>query len=110
MKRPIDRARELRRDSTLAESAFWHAIRNRELGGFKFRRQQPIGPYIVDFICHDAKLVVELDGGQHAVVDETARTNRIQAEGYRVVRFWNNEILDNLDGVLETLLIRLSER
>jgi very-short-patch-repair endonuclease len=97
---PNDKALDLRRNATDAERKLWLALRNRQLDGLKFRRQQSIGPYIVDFICHEARLVIELDGGQHAGRDETARTKRIEADGYRIARFWNNDVLGNIDGVL----------
>jgi very-short-patch-repair endonuclease len=97
---PDKRARQLRRAATDAERKLWSALRDRQLDGFKFRRQQSIGPYVVDFVCHETRLVIELDGGQHADRDETARTGRIKADGYRIIRFWNNDVLGNLEGVL----------
>ncbi|HYM32675.1 MAG TPA: endonuclease domain-containing protein [Candidatus Cybelea sp.] len=93
-------ARRLRRDSTEAERKLWSALRDRQLFRFKFRRQQPIGSFIVDFVCQEKRLVIELDGGQHADKDETSRTGRIEADGYKIIRFWNHEVLGNLDGVL----------
>ena len=71
------------------------------MNGFKFRRQVPIGSYVADFVCHDARLIAEIDGGQHdrSSIREAARTEFLQNEGYRVLRFWNNEVLENLDGV-----------
>ena len=100
---PNQVARKLRRSATDAEARLWLALRNRQLGNCKFRRQQPIGPYVVDFICHERRLVIELDGGQHATTDETARTARIVADGYHVVRFWNHDVLHNIDGVLTAI-------
>jgi very-short-patch-repair endonuclease len=98
-------ARKLRREQTDVERKLWYALRDRRFHAFKFRRQQPIGPYIVDFVCFEAKLVIELDGDQHgAATDEAydcARTERLAADGFRVVRFWNHELNDNFDGVLE---------
>ncbi len=100
-----DFARRLRRDQTDVERKLWYALRDRHLHGFKFRRQQPIGAYVVDFVCFEAKLVVELDGGQHALeqnaTTEAARTAYLQSEGFRIKRYWNNEVNENLDGVLE---------
>ena len=103
------RARNLRRDSTDAERAFWNRVRAKRLSGYKFRRQVPIGPYIVDFVCPVAKLVVELDGGQHQ--EQTAadheRTQWLESEGYRVLRVWNRDVLGNTSGVLEAVLAEL---
>jgi adenine-specific DNA-methyltransferase len=83
----------------------WTHLRNKQLDGFRFRRQQPMGPYIVDFYCSDAALVIEVDGGQHArndVADEQ-RSRWLESHGYRVVRFWNNDVLQNTEGVLLTI-------
>ena len=96
------RARRLRRQSTEAEKILWRALRDRQLAGRKFRRQQPIGPYVVDFICPELRLVIEVDSGQHAT-DGPERTRWLEGAGYRVIRFWNNDVLGNLDGVLQTL-------
>ena len=99
----LQKARTLRQARTDAEDLLWHFLRNRQLGGYKFRRQQPIGPCIADFACLSRKLLIELDGGQHAerhVYDEK-RDNFLQEKGYRVLRFWNNEIFENCFGVLE---------
>ena len=99
--RQIRRARHLRRDATDAEALLWACLRSRQLDGAKFVRQHPIGPYVVDFCCRSVRLVIELDGGQHAesTADEV-RTRVIEANGYTVIRFWNNDVFDNLDGVL----------
>ena len=100
----IERARRLRRESTEAEKRLWNKLRARQLLGAKFRRQAPIGPYIVDFVCFERKLVIEIDGGQHAEHDQRAydeeRTKWLKSQGFRVLRFWNNEVLGNLEGVL----------
>ncbi len=99
-----DKARQLRRVQTDAERVLWFRLRDRRLEGLKFRRQVPIDRYVVDFLCADARLVVELDGGQHAERDETNRTAVLEAMGYLVLRFWNNDVLSNTDGVLEAIL------
>jgi very-short-patch-repair endonuclease len=104
----VQRARELRRDSTDAEKRLWRALRT-SLPQFKWRRQMPIGPYFADFACFAEMLVVELDGGQHAKTAgyDAARTRFIQAQGYRVLRFWNNDALSNAAGVLEQISLSL---
>jgi very-short-patch-repair endonuclease len=96
-------ARRLRLTPTDAEIRLWSRLRRKQLEGFRFRRQHPLGPYVVDFFCAAAKLIVEVDGGQHAE-DEEARTNWLEARGYRVIRFWNNDVLANTEGVLSTIL------
>jgi very-short-patch-repair endonuclease len=97
---PVARARSLRVNITNAERKLWYALRDRRFAGYKFRRQAPVGPYIVDFICYSARLVIEVDGGQHADSARDARRDRWFAEnGFRVLRFWNNEVLQNLEGV-----------
>ena len=103
------RARSLRRDSTEAERAFWNQVRDRRLGGHRFGRQVPIGPYIADFVCSTARLVVEVDGGQHQerVTADEQRTQWLEREGYRVLRVWNNDVLRNMAGVLEAVLAEL---
>ena len=100
------RARELRQDMTDAEQKLWHYLRNRQLSGHKFRRQHDIEHYIADFACTEALLIVELDGGQHAdqADYDERRTQHLQARGYRVLRFWNNDVLTNLEDVLEVIL------
>ena len=91
----IPKARYLRKQSTEAEKTLWRQLRNRELAGCKFRRQAPIGKYIVDFLCYEQKLVIEIDGGQHQsrVEADSERTDWLETQGYRVVRFWNNQVL-----------------
>ena len=98
-------AKRLRTESTDAERLVWSRLRAHRLGGWKFKRQQPIGRYIVDFVCFDAKLVVELDGGQHvdAAGTDAERDAWLNSEGFKVLRFWNNDVLSNLDGVLVTI-------
>lgn len=100
----ISRARRLRRDQTDAEALLWSRLRDRRLDGWKFRWQAPVDRYIVDFLCVDAKLVIELDGGQHTATTDEARTRVIEACGYLVIRFWNNDVLTNMDGVLLTIV------
>ena len=106
----IFRARQLRVEATDAEARLWVHLRNRSLGGFKFRRQFPVGPYVADFVCIERKLIVELDGGQHAdnPADER-RTRFLELRGYRVIRFWNPDVLSNTDGVLEMILLELEK-
>ena len=100
----IARARRLRRDMTDAERSLWHALRE-ALPGQHWRKQVPLGPYIADFCSHGARLVIEVDGGEHSanVDSDAARTRFLEAEGYRVHRFWNNDVIENLDGVLDTI-------
>jgi len=100
-----DRARAMRKAPTPAERRLWQRLRNRQLAGLKFRRQVPLGPYIADFACKGPAVIIECDGGQHAENSYDANRDAWFAEeGYRVFRFWNGEILDNLEGVLETIL------
>jgi len=98
-------ARRLRKTPTDAEKRLWAHLRDKQLEGFRFRRQQPNGPYVVDFFCALGKLVVEIDGGQHTehVARDDARTRWFESRGYRVVRSWNNEVLGNTDSVLERI-------
>ena len=98
------RARSLRQSATEAEKLLCGSVRDRRLAGLKFRRQQRMGRYVVDFICHDRRLIVELDGSQHTVVADAERTAFLESQGYRVLRFWNPDVLRNLTGVLETIL------
>jgi len=102
---PRDYARGLRRRQTDAERRLWARLRDRRLLGVKFARQVPIGSYVVDFCCREMKLIVELDGGQHATqkVYDADRTLFLEALGYRVLRFWDNAALANTDGVLERI-------
>ena len=102
---PRDFARGLRQRQTDAERRLWARLRDRRLLGAKFTRQMPIGPYIVDFCCREAKLIVELDGGQHSAraAYDAGRTAFLQALGYRVLRFWDNEALSNTDGMLQRI-------
>jgi len=105
-----DRARELRRDMTLAERRLWNILKLRQLDGFRFRRQFPIGPYIADFTCLEARLVVEVDGGQHMeAADDGIRDAFLRREGFQVLRFWNNEVMANLEGVRALVAQGLAE-
>ena len=94
-----------RREPTQAELRFWYEVRDRRLAGLKFRRQVPIGNYIADFLCTEHHLVVEIDGGQHSGNQRDAtRDAAISAMGYRILRFWNADVLQNAEGVMETIL------
>ncbi len=100
-----ERARSLRRDMTDAEKSVWRILRLYQIDGHRFRRQVPLGRYIADFVCHDARLIIEIDGGQHDGSGpwEAERTRFLQDQGYRILRFWNNEVLSNLEGVHATI-------
>jgi len=99
-----ERARRLRKDATKAETAIWYQLRSRRLDGYKFVRQEPIGPYTVDLICRDCRLIIEVEGGQHADNPRDAIRDKWLADhNYRVLRFWNNDVLGNMAGVLETI-------
>lgn len=108
----LARVRQMRRSASEAERLIWHAVRSRRLGGFKFRWRVWLGFYIADFLCAEAKLVIELDGTQHgdAVTYDTRRDATLAEAGYRTLRFWNNDVTGNLDGVLETILLACEAR
>jgi very-short-patch-repair endonuclease len=110
-RKSITRARSLRREQTAAESKLWACLRNRQLGGVKFARQVAIGPFFADFCCRDAKLVIEIDGVTHETVEELARdasrTAWLEAQGYRVIRFRNEELMGDLDAVLQRIQLSL---
>ncbi|QUS41548.1 endonuclease domain-containing protein [Tardiphaga alba] len=94
------KSRELRANSTDAETKLWNALRNRQIAGFKFVRQEPIGRYICDFVCREKTLVIEADGGQHLESERyKVRDRYLREQGYRVLRFWNNDVLSNIEGV-----------
>ena len=101
----IPRARQLRKSSTDAERALWNILRNRQVAGSRFRRQGPIGPYIVDFVCFESRLVIEVDGGQHAELADydAGRTAWLETQGFRVMRFWNNQVLQETNAVREAI-------
>jgi very-short-patch-repair endonuclease len=107
-------ARALRKNSTDAERLLWAALRDHRLNGASFRRQVPIKNLIADFVCHAAKLVIELDGGQHfsdqAEQADAARSTVIEAQGFKVLRFSNHDVMTNRDGVLETIASSIAER
>jgi very-short-patch-repair endonuclease len=104
-------ARALRRLMTDAERKLWLALRARRFAAAKFRRQVPIGPYVADFLCYEQRLVIEVDGGQHAEsARDRLRDRWFEQNGFRVLRFWNNEVLNNLEGVSTAILSLLAER
>jgi very-short-patch-repair endonuclease len=106
-------AKSLRTNSTDAERKLWSRLRDRRLLGHKFVRQQAVGPYIADFACREADLIIELDGGQHgegaALARDARRTETLAEHGYHVLRFWNNDVLTNIDGTLEVILAELEK-
>jgi very-short-patch-repair endonuclease len=103
------RARRLRRDASDAELKLWNKLRSRSICGFKFVRQEPLGPFTVDFVCREQRLVIEVDGGQHTTDQRDAsRDEWLAQRGYRVLRFWNNDVLRNTDGVLELIAATLN--
>ncbi len=102
-------ATRLRRHATDAERLLWQRLRSRQLADAKFRRQATVGPYVVDFLCIEAKLVIEADGGQHSPERDAARTAWLESRGLRVIRFWNHDILRNIDGVLQAIMTHLEE-
>ncbi len=104
-------AKAMRREQTVSEAILWKALRARSLLGFKFRRQVGFGPFIADFYCAESKLIIEADGSQHAdnVEYDSKRTEFFTSQGIRVMRFWNNEIIQNLDGVLTIITATLQE-
>ena len=101
----LEKARKLRKNLTDAEKKLWAVIRKRQINNLKFRRQQPIGKYIVDFVCFEKKIIIEIDGGQHMENKDydLKRSKWLEGQGFKVIRFWNNEVLENTDAVLETI-------
>jgi very-short-patch-repair endonuclease len=108
----VRRARELRRAMTPAEVILWRALRGRRYAGFKFRRQRPIGRYLADFYCHDSKLIVELDGETHIGREEAdqSRQRALEGWGYKVLRFWNPDIYDDFECVMEAIFEECQRR
>ena len=106
VRRPTRRAKELRNAATAAERHLWSILRARRLLGHKFSRQMPVGPFICDFLCREQGLVIELDGGQHSetVEADERRSSYLRSQGMEVVRFWNHEVMENLDGVYERIV------
>jgi very-short-patch-repair endonuclease len=104
--RPTARSRELRRNATEAERRLWARLSARQVAGTRFNRQFPIGPFICDFVSRTAMLVIEVDGGQHAEQElaDAQRSAYLQANGFRVLRFWNNDVLENTDGVVTAIM------
>ncbi|WP_420642830.1 endonuclease domain-containing protein [Candidatus Leptofilum sp.] len=104
----LHHAREMRQQPTEPERRLWQHLRRKQLGGFRFRRQQPLGAYIVDFYCHEARLIVEVDGDSHAFQEkyDAERTAWLEEQGNHVIRFWNVEVMQNLDGVLQVILAK----
>jgi very-short-patch-repair endonuclease len=111
MSQRVETARRLRRGQTDAERVLWLRLRDRRLNGWKFKRQVPIDRYVADFCCADGRLIIELDGGQHSTSTEAdaKRTEILEAMGYLVLRFWNNDVLKNTNGVLEAIAETLEQ-
>jgi very-short-patch-repair endonuclease len=104
----LDFARTMRAAPTDAEHRLWEHLRAERLPNFKFRRQQPLGDFIIDFVCLEARLIIELDGGQHnGSASDVNRDEWLASQGFVVLRFWNNEVFENLEGVLERILVQL---
>ncbi len=103
-------ARQLRRGATDAERVLWRYIRRKQLGGYRFRRQHPIGEFIVDFFCFEKGLVIELDGGHHAEHEDydLNRTRCLESQGYQVLRFWNNQVMGEIEAVKQVILDKLT--
>ena len=110
--KPVSMARRLRHNATDAERRLWSRLRNRQVGGVKFRRQVPIGTFVADFASIEAKLVIEVDGSQHAQAAEAdrLRSDALGSTGYLVLRFWNNDVIDNIDGVVKEIERTLAAR
>ncbi|MER8865921.1 endonuclease domain-containing protein [Mesorhizobium sp. M0751] len=98
-------ARSMRREPTAAEDRLWHELRGRKLDSIKFRRQVPVGRFIADFVCAEGRLIVEIDGSQHADSDyDRERDSELKARGFRVLRFWNDDVLRDLNAVCDTII------
>jgi very-short-patch-repair endonuclease len=104
MESSISKAKVLRLNETEPEQILWSWLRKKQLGGYKFRRQEPIGKYIVDFVCFDKRLIIEVDGGQHneprIIENDEKRTEWFESQGFKMLRFWNNEVKENIEGVM----------
>jgi very-short-patch-repair endonuclease len=108
-KHRLRHAKAMRHIPTGAEKKLWRLLRSRQLESYKFRRQVPMGTFIADFVCHEKKIIVEVDGGQHAGnARDAARDQWFADAGYRVLRYWNNDVLKNPNGVLEAIVFELS--
>ena len=108
--RSLAHARRLRDGMTDAERKLWQCLRGGQLEGLKFRRQHPVPPYVADFACLSEKLVIELDGSQHSAAGDAARTRHLQSQGFRVLRFWDNDVLLNLDAVVGAICDSIAHR
>ena len=106
------RARQLRKSPTDAEKALWNILRNRQISGYRFRRQAPIGRYIVDFVCFENRLVIEVDGGQHLerAKYDAGRTAWLESAGFRVIRFWNNQVLEETEAVRDAIWMAIQRQ
>ncbi len=110
-RRPTRFAQSLRNNATFAERHLWRHLSRRQLEGHKFSRQMPVGPVVCDFLCREARLVIEVDGGQHNDSRrDQSRTAYLNAEGYRVIRFWNNDVMGNVEGVVEAIRAELGRQ
>ena len=110
-RRSLGFARTMRSEPTSAEERLWYELRNRRLDGIKFKRQVPLGAYIADFVCFECDLIVEIDGSQHAdSMYDQVRTAELKKSGYRVLRFWNDDVLKDIDGVCATILAYARDR
>ena len=107
----LQRAREMRNEPTKPEATLWYYLRRKQLNGYRFRRQHPIDRFIVDFYCHELKLIIEVDGGSHGDREEydSIRTAWLESKGYKVIRFWNNQVMKETDAVIETILKKCNE-
>jgi very-short-patch-repair endonuclease len=108
-KKSTDAAKKLRKNPTRAENLLWQKLRNRQSEGFKFRRQQPVGSYILDFVNFKKRIVIEVDGCQHAILKDKdkKRDAWLNSEGFELMRFWNNDVFENLDGILQVIRTKL---
>ena len=110
----VSLARDLRRHETTAEQALWSRLRNRQIDGWKFKRQVPFGRFVLDFYCSDARLAVEVDGDTHGtaadISNDSDRTKFLEEQGVKVLRFWNTDVRDNIEGVLEMIYLALGQQ